>query len=152
MRLPVILLAACAGSGEPSYGDPLDDPQLPPRGFADLADWLAAGHYQAWHCEAAAHPPRPGSGHGPNRICSNDALATAPDDVTPFPAGAVAVKEIFDRDGRLVVHAVYRKLETGRWYWYEGDGDDVAANGEDEPTCTGCHAGAPRDFVFTVVR
>lgn len=157
MHRALLLALALTGcdDGPSSYQDRLDDPQIPARGTADLATWLEAGHYLGWHCEPDRHPPRPGSAHGANRICSNDALAAAPGD-GPFPVGAAAVKEVFD-GGAISKYAVYRKVREGTggatWYWYEGDlRDDVIANGEAESSCTDCHSGAPRDFVFTVVR
>lgn len=152
--LPVLLLAACGDEGVASYGDPLDDPEVPARGSADVLTWLEAGYYLDWSCEPEPHPARPGSGHGANRICSNAALAAATGD-GPYPVGAAAVKEIFDGAGGIRLYAVYRKVADGTggdtWYWYEGLGDDVIANAEGDGTCTGCHSGAPRDFVFTVV-
>lgn len=152
--LPFLLLVACGDDGPASLGDVLDDPELPPRGSADVLAWIEAGHYLTWSCEPEPHPARPGSGHGPNRICSNAALATATGD-GPYPAGAAAVKEILDDDGAIRLYAVYRKIADGTggdtWYWYEGLGDNVIANGEGDGTCTGCHAGAPRDYVFTVI-
>jgi len=147
--------AACSDPGPDSFGDAMGDPQLPPRGSDDLLDWIDAGHYLGWHCEAAAHPARPGSGHGPNRICSNDALAGATGE-GPYPVGAAAVKEVFDGAGTIRLYAVYRKIEPAAggdsWYWFEGDREGNFANGPGDATCTGCHGGAPRDFVFTVVR
>ena len=152
-RFLVVVLAVAFGcDGAESYGDELSDPQLPPRGSVDLAAWLDEGHYLAWRCETAQHPARPGSGHGPNRICSNELLATASTDV--FPVGAAAVKEVWSGTS-IRLFAVARKVEpTGggdAWYWYEGKGDDIVANGEGDSTCTSCHSRAPRDFVFTVV-
>jgi hypothetical protein len=150
----MLALAAC-DDGPPSFGDPLDDPQLPARGTADLMTWLEAGHYLGWHCEPDRHPARPGSGHGANRICSNDALVASLGE-GPFPVGAAAVKEVFNSAGGIRLYAVYRKVRDGAggasWYWYEGLDDDVIANGEDDGTCTGCHGRAPRDFVYTIVR
>jgi hypothetical protein len=156
MRL--ILLASlalgCSDPGPTTAGDPLDDPQVPPRGSQDLLDWIDAGHYLAWTCEPAMHPSRAGSGHGPNRICSNDALVASTGD-GPYPIGAAAVKEVFDSDGAIRVYAMYRKIEAtaggDSWYWFEGDRDGNFANGPGDPTCTGCHSAAPRDFVYTVV-
>jgi len=152
--LVVACVAGCAGDpGPTSFGDALDDPQLPPRGSADLLDWIAAGHYLAWHCEAAAHPPRAGSGHGPNRICSNDLLSDATDSL--FPVGAASVKEVYNDAGTIRVYAVSRRVfsEPGgdSWYWFEGGRGGNAANGQGDPTCTNCHGAAPRDFVYTVV-
>lgn len=153
----VAVAAALAGcdDGPDSYGDPLDDPQVPARGAVDARRWLEAGYYQGWHCEPAPHEPRPPSPHGDNRICSNEALSTATGD-GPFPVGAAAVKEVFDGAGAIRLFALYRKVADGTggdtWYWYEGIGGDTAANGEGEDDCTSCHRRADRDFVFTVVR
>lgn len=153
MRLLLLLLVACNDPGPASLGDSLDDPQVPPRGADDVMTWIEAGHYNAWSCEAEAHPPRAGSGHGPNRICSNDALVDATGDV--FPIGAAAVKEVFDGDGSIAAYAVYRKLTSATggdsWYWFEGTRDGNVANGPGDSTCTGCHGRAPRDFVYTIV-
>ena len=154
--LVVVCVAACADDpGPPSFGDATDDPQLPPRGSADLLDWIAAGHYLAWQCEAAPHPPRAGSGHGPNRICSNDLLSDAAGDGL-YPVGAASVKEVYNDDGNGIrVYAVSRRVfsEPGgdSWYWFEGDREGNFANGQGDATCTGCHGAAPRDFVYTVV-
>jgi len=149
------VVAGCGDDGPASFGDDLADVQVPPRGSEDLLAWIDAGHYQSWSCEPEAHAQRSPSPHGRNRICSNDALGTATGD-GPFPAGAAGVKEIFDGAGNITLYAVYRKVEDGTsgdsWYWYEGNRGDVIANGEGEDKCTGCHARAPRDFVFTVVR
>lgn len=151
----LIGLIGCSDPGPASFGDPIEDPQLPPRGAVDLPVWLEAGHYDAWSCESVAHPPRAGSGHGPNRICSNDALVAAADLDGVFPPGAAAVKEVFDGDGGIAAYAVYRKLtETAggaSWYWFEGTRDDNVANGPGDDTCTGCHGQAPRDFVYTII-
>jgi hypothetical protein len=140
--------------GQASFGDDLQDAQVPPRGFDDVLTWIAAGHYLTWNCEPEPHAPRPNSGHGRNRICSNEALSAAGSDGT-FPVGAASVKEVFDSAGGIRLYAVYRKVEDraggDSWYWYEGIDGDVIANSEGASNCTGCHAGAPRDFVFTVV-
>jgi hypothetical protein len=147
----LLVIAAC-GDGPTTLGDPLDDPQVPPRGSDDLITWIEAGHYLAWRCEAEVHPRRPGSGHSANRICSNDALVGSTGD-GPYPVGAAAVKEVYSGDA-IGLYAVYRKVEAGgggdSWYWFEGTRTDIVANGEGDGTCTGCHSGAPRDFVFTV--
>ena len=151
--LSLALLIGCT-DGPASVGDPIDDPQLPARGADDIQTWIAAGYYKSWHCEPAPHPARPGSGHGENRICNNDLLHADAASEGPFPIGAAAVKEIYNGD-RIVQYAVYRKVEAGTggasWYWFEGLGDDIVANGTDDDTCTGCHARAPRDFVYTRV-
>ena len=148
----VCMLAACADPGPDSFGDELTDPQLPARGTADAPAWLAAGHYRQWRCEPTPHAARAPSPHGKNRICNNDALHAAAGD--NFPTGAASVKEIYDGDA-IKTYAIARKLtdepDGDAWYWYEGNPDKTYANGEGAGNCTGCHAGAPRDFVFTVV-
>jgi hypothetical protein len=146
MRTPIRLilvsglLAGCAA--DPAA--PMDDltaPQLPPRG-ADALGWLAAGYYQAWHCEPAPHAARPPSPHGTTRICTNDALTGA------------AVKEAYD-GATIVQYAIYRKLRDGAggatWYWFESSAGRVATSGDGVPGCTGCHAQAGHDFVFTAI-
>ncbi len=137
--------------------DPTPDPitsddQTPPTAHADLVPWLADGAYQTWACEADAHPARPPGAHGQNRICSNELLSQTADG--RYPVGAASVKELV-RDGQVAGYAVMRKLaDTGAandWYWYEAYGDNVLAEGRSPAGCTGCHSGAPRDFIFTRV-
>jgi hypothetical protein len=139
--------------GQPSFGDELENAQVPPRGFEDLLTWIGAGHYQTWNCEPEAHAPRPGSGHGRNRICSNDALSAAGGD-GPFPVGAAGVKEVFDAAGGIRLYAVYRKVEDGAggdtWYWYEGIDGNVIATSEGASNGTAATP-APRVTLFTVV-
>src|SRR5215212_8866349 len=129
--IAALVLAGCTDTGPDSFGDDLDDPQLPARGTADAIAWLAAGHYQAWHCEATPHPGRSPSPHGKNRICNNDALhAAAPGQ---FPSGSASVKEIYAGDA-IVSYALARKLTDGAsgdaWYWYEGNPDKVYASSQ----------------------
>jgi hypothetical protein len=148
------IVSACAGPG--SFGDPIDNPQVPPRGHDDIQAWIDDGFYMQWHCEPTPHPRRPPSPHGAmNRICSNDALAGSTGDGA-FPIGAAAVKEVYGSDGAINAYAVYRKMtersDGDSWYWYEGSRDKTAANGQGEGTCVGCHSSAPRDFVFTIVK
>ncbi len=150
-----LVLAACSSDpGSPSFGDLVDDPQLPPRGQDDIHTWIEAGHYLSWSCEPERHPPAPGSGHGPNRICSNDALVAAASGDADFSIGAASVKEVFESDDSIV-YAVYRKMDEtiggNSWYWYEGTRDGNVANGQGDGTCTGCHGRAPRDFVYTII-
>lgn len=149
----VLAAAACTDPGPESTGDDLTNPQVPPRGTTDVQNWLAAGYYQAWHCEAASHVGRAPSPHGENRICNNDALHAAASGGT-FPVGAAAVKEIFN-SGEVTAYAVSRKMTEGaggdRWYWYEGGPEKIYANSEGAGNCTKCHVQAAHDFVFTVV-
>jgi hypothetical protein len=155
-RYAVLLVFALGcDDGPTTFGDVVDDPQLPPRGSDDLLTWIEAGHYKTWACEPEAHPARTGSPHGKNRICSNDALVTSTG-TGPYPVGAAGLKEILAESGAIRLYAVYRKVEAGdggdTWYWFEGKRGDIASNGEGDSTCTGCHSRAPRDFVYTAVR
>ena len=63
-------------------------------------------------------------------------------------------QEIFDA-GELALFAVSRRVTDGAdgdsWYWFEGNRDEAAFNGEGESVCVNCHRRAQRDFVFTVV-
>jgi hypothetical protein len=152
--LIAMICVACGNDGDASYGDPLDDPQLPARGYEDAIAWLEAGYYQSWTCEVEPHPARPGSGHRANRICNNDAMVRATDGGA-FPVGAAAVKELYS-GAAIVGYAVSRRVDDGAggdsWYWFEGEPGDVPFNGEGEGTCVDCHNRAARDFVFTVLR
>jgi hypothetical protein len=150
----LLVIAFGCDDGPTTVGDAVDDPQLPPRGSDDLLAWIEAGYYQSWTCEPVAHPARSGSPHGANRICSNDLIAGS-SGTGPYPVGAAGIKEIFSDSGAITLYAVYRKVDAGEggdtWYWFEGKRGNIAANGEGESGCTGCHSGAPRDFVFTAV-
>lgn len=128
--------------------------QLPPTRRAELDAWLAQGHYTRWRCEPAPHDARPPGAHGRNRICSNEALATA-GGAGEFPVGAASVKELWDGAAVRGFAVAVRVAPGGGgsgWYWYERAGSSVFADGLGPPLCTGCHSGAARDFVFTVVR
>src|SRR5258708_1747983 len=104
MRWLALLL--CAACTDP-VPNPLDDPQLPPRGADATTTWLDAGYYTPWRCEAAGHASRPPSPHPRNRICNNDALhgSTA----GAFPIGAASVKELLDDADQATGFALYRK-------------------------------------------
>lgn len=141
---------------------PAAGPQTPPSsGRVDLEAWIAAGHYRAWHCEPEPHASRAPSPHGLDRICSNDALSGSSGS-GPYPVGAAAVKELYGgAPGTVTGYAVYLKVAEGSggasWYWYErigtrGVADGLGTSGSARTICVGCHASAPRDFVFTHVR
>jgi hypothetical protein len=156
MRWLVLAFFVGCGDGPATVGDPIDDPQVPPRGHEDLLAWLEAGFYESWACEPEAVAGRTPAHGERNRICTNDALAAAPVGEGPYPVGAAAVKEVVDDAGNIRIHAVYRKVDAAAggdsWYWFEGNRGNIVANGEGDSTCTGCHSSAPRDFVFTVVQ
>lgn len=170
LAVPGLCLTLACTSPDPAGGDDADaaptadaavaaDPtQTPPSGAAELATWLAAGHYLAWHCEAAGHPARSPSAHGRNRICNNAALHAATGD--RFPTGAASVKELLDASDAIVGYAVARKdgdgTDGGNWYWFERFGTTIYADGPGttggaRTICVDCHSHATRDFVYTVV-
>jgi len=73
------------------------------------------------------------------------------------PAGASAVKEMYDASGKLQGWAVMVKTsndsDNGKgWFWYEvtstTDGSTPVASGNGVPLCFGCHF-TGRDFVLT---
>jgi hypothetical protein len=156
MRPHVVALvfAGLACSSEPlRFGDPTDDPELPPRGEGDIEPWLRAGHYLAWRCEAGPVDVRLGSPHRPQtRTCSNR-LALSPG-TGELPIGAASVKEMYSDRGTIMGHGVSRKVATGgatSWYWYERLRDrDPNADGIADGSCPGCHVDAARDFTFVV--
>jgi hypothetical protein len=129
-----------------------DDAQLPPRDHGALVAWLGAGAYKAWACEPAPHAARPPGAHGQNRICSNAMLSATADG--SYPVGAASVKELY-RNGALAGYAVGVKIAAPAagtsWYWYEAVGSSVIADGVNVSLCSGCHASAPRDYIFTRV-
>jgi hypothetical protein len=137
----------------PEAGQGAGGEQLPPQGRAALQAWLAAGHYNAWKCEAQVMNARPRGAHGRNRICSNALLSGH--GAGPYPVGAASVKEVYSGD-KISIHAVAVKVKPGTgndtWYWYEeGYADAVNA-----PLCIGCHStveqNGGRDFVFIQVK
>jgi hypothetical protein len=149
----VCLATGCAEIDDTEYPDE-GTAELPPRGPNAMMTWIKGGAYLEWNCEPSSHPARDRSPHGPNRICTNDALSFAPDDA-PLPVGAASIKELFD-GSRIRGYAVMRKLETDSdggngWYWYEAFGDDVAV-ATAGASCSDCHSRASHDFAFTVVR
>lgn len=133
-----------------------DDPQLPPTSVASLEAWLSGGSYRQWSCEPASHPARPSSAHGTNRVCSN-ALLSQHDGGggAEYPVGAASVKEQFASTGELNGFSVAVKTAKGAgesWWWWERAGSSTFGGSNGASVCTGCHSGAPRDFVFTQVR
>ena len=174
-------VASCGSSGSGAGAPPTlveddaaaqSDPQLPPMGGANVEAWLAKGYFLQWRCETAAHAARPPSPHGVDLVCSNNVISGA-GGAGPFPAGAAAVKQIFDAvGGKVIGHAVYRKLAADSaggagWYWYENDprftpailGDGVGGSPGEMGACVGCHraagpdfAATARDFVYTQIQ
>lgn len=87
-----------------------------------------------------------------------DALTPYTDRTTPFPVGALVVKEQFDPGdmecaGPVVRYTIMTKLAAGSapealdWEWNALDQDGVPVAGEDINRCIGCHVacGKPPD-------
>jgi hypothetical protein len=162
--LLALALPSCAdvGSGAVPGTGPGDE-QTPPTGAHAVDAWLAEGHYLGWRCEPEAHPPRAGSGHRANRICSNDLLAEH--GTGEYPIGAASVKELYDDDD-VTGYAVTLHFAPGggdAWYWFERTSDGLIADGAGtsgapNSTCASCHADAGmngrggHDFVYTQVQ
>lgn len=169
--LSLFLCASCGGSSPGSASDagtggnasdagvpgPVADAGSPiPLGNqADIEAWLKGATYKEWTCEAAPHAARPGSGHSANRICSNGTLSEDSGNGA-YPVGSAGVKELIDGAGNINGYALYAKVKSGEggdtWFWYERIGTSIVANGTGVSLCTTCHAGAPRDHVFTQVK
>jgi hypothetical protein len=171
--LLALALVACGGDDEKAGGE--GDDQTPPIGHEAMTEWLAGGDYLGWACEPDAHDARSPSPHGPNRICSNDALSSHT--TGEYPVGSAAVKELYDATATDIVgYAVYLHTDAGTdgadWYWYEvvpadsaapHDADGVVADGQGDSgpaldICVSCHAAAGsdaghsgHDFVYTQV-
>ncbi|HEU4409350.1 MAG TPA: hypothetical protein VFS43_29090 [Polyangiaceae bacterium] len=153
--------AANSDAGHPGLGDFVyfqvtgDTRQLPPTNLAAVKAWLAQEPkpYADWSCEAEATPKTDGDPAihvhaGSNRVCSNAKLAAGTQG--PWPAGAAAVKEIYNSAGELTLYAVEVKTSADSqggqgWYWYEGLNDSTIAEGFGDATCTGCHSAANSD-------
>jgi hypothetical protein len=123
-------------------GDPSVD-QIPPTGRDALVPWLEGESYADWAAESAPHPS---AGPHPSTVRTyfNDGLAqSAAAGHAEHPIGAATVKELFDGDGERSGWAVMVKLEEGQggdgWYWYEGVGSAVYADGTGVGLCVGCH-------------
>lgn len=150
MRWFPLLVVACGVEPVDSMESMTEPPEM-----RDRLAVIESGEYLTWRCEETSHPARPGSGHARNRICNNELVATTPDG-TAFPIGATSVKELLDSSDRIIGYALMEKVapsEGGRgWYWYEVIGSSKYADGIGSTLCSGCHARAAHDFLFTVVR
>jgi hypothetical protein len=155
--LAAVSLVACSASDNTCASGfaCTGDAETPATGkLADVDAWLARGDYKRWKCESAPHDGRGSSPHKQNRICSNGKLSATTDG--NYPVGAANVKELYE-GGAVKGYAVMLKIKEGaggaNWYWFERlPSGSYPANGPDDGTCTGCHAGAPKDSVFTQVK
>jgi cytochrome c553 len=150
--------------------------QMPPMGGPLVEAWLAGGAYKMWYAEPAIHASRSPSPHGFDRVYSNDLIYSNASGTGPWPAGAAAVKELYNSasDTTPVGYAVYLKTETDsaggdNWYWYERvpltsaaphDENGVVADGLGSAAtpdsgaagpglCVGCHSAAGSDAAHT---
>jgi hypothetical protein len=160
-RFVLVALLACGGTpASPDAADPVDNPDIPPRGFDPLTTWIAAGYYKSWTCEPAPHPQEFPSNHGYNRTCNNSILHADATGTGNLPIDSASVKELIDdNDGVTIIGmAVSRKIDmTGAdgWYWYQKGGMPVKMeDGRGDPVddCIGCHQDAARDFTFAIVK
>lgn len=134
--------------------------ELPPERRGRLLAWLRAGTYRQSYLPEpeGVHPSTTGAHpdvltwYGP--ILVEDLRAGR----TPFRKGASMVKELYDRDGRLVGHAVMRKVARRSrrsgvgWFFYEGfEGGPQFARGRGAPICVSCHR-AGTDFLLSPFR
>ena len=130
----MVVVSGCPGDDDPGIDA---EPVFP-------ADY-AASYVEVRNCR--------GSGdHDLNNIrILADAAARAPyeDRATPFPEGAVVLKEEYDFgdptcEGPLKQWTVMQKLESGSspdtldWAWQRVDEDRIVVE-EDPPRCIGCH-------------
>jgi hypothetical protein len=149
---------------------PRPDMNIPPASGVALEDWLSYAFYEDWTCEPQAHASQLAP-QGRVRVCNNDLLLDGPTS-GDYHAGSASVKELIDDGDRVIGRAVAVRGRpdpgaTG-WYFYarvqpgavvmlgaapdargviaDGWGD---ADGNAQHACAQCHAGAPRDFVFT---
>jgi hypothetical protein len=124
-----------------------------PATTAEYPAWLATNAYQTWLCDSTRQAPVSPSPHGQNIICINPTLAAARGGSGPWPVGSAAVKITYNAAGAEAARFLdVRKSDAAgaagwNFTWPAGNasGSDMAANG-----CTGCHSGAPRDFVYRI--
>jgi hypothetical protein len=153
-----LAVAACEGDGgggggkDVVIGDIGGGTETPPTEGPALLSWLQAARYEGWSAESAVHDSQ--GPHGFVRVFVNPALEDALAGGAALPAGAAAVKELYENDASTRVGwAVMVKIQADSadgdgWYWYERIGDRDVVDGVGVTGCTGCHA-AGRDFFTT---
>lgn len=115
--------------------------------------WLAKGAYRQWACQTTQNVTGP---HGANRICSNEKLSMSPATLAAYEVDSATVKELLEGpdSGVILGHAVMRKVSTDggtagtSWYFFEVIGGNVVADRAGDSSCVGCHAAAPKDFIY----
>jgi hypothetical protein len=152
--LAALGLAIAAGPGcADSASDPPDE-NVPPSDEEGIGDWIDTGLYLDWSCEPDPGPATGVSPHGTRRICHSPLVEGDRDGTGQWPVGATLVKEQYDGAGALGAISLETRVngqagDPGWLYWRRA-GDTVSNYGVGEPFCTGCHAGAPRDYIFVL--
>lgn len=133
-----------------------DDKELPPTNSAAATrQWLEAGFYKQWKCEAEPNTKTAGDpaihAHGVNRVCVNDKLAKTPSPGTSgaWPVGVAAVKEVYQGSAIKTLYLevkVQPNSDGGQgWYWYNAAPGSDGTGGVGRASCTGCHSAAASD-------
>lgn len=148
----VLLLSACSGDDDAGTAMPGTD-QRPPSDPMMIGAWIDGGAYLRWDCEPARHPAATPSPHGDNRICWNTTVTEARGGSGMWPAGATAVKEQYDGAGVLGSISLTTRTTDAEspaaWFYWRRAGGVVSHATAGEAFCSGCHADAPRDFVWS---
>lgn len=132
-----------------------------PTDDAELLEYLRKGSYKKFAAqESAQHPSAgPHTKYGlPVRVFLDPKLdASLKAGNSTHPAGASAVKEMYDANNELAGWAVMVKTQSDSeggkgWYWYEVTSTKAAtkafASGNGVPLCFGCHS-TGKDYVLT---
>ena len=121
-----------------------------PQSIADYWDWTRLNIGRFTDNTTGAHPQ-------PKDVYINllpaDFTDAAGATITPFPEGTIIIKERNDSN-RLLVDRLYMMEKTaGGWSYSffdrQADGSFAGQSfGLGPNVCSGCHQGAPTDFVF----
>lgn len=149
--LAVVGVGGCAADDGGDGGGYEGDPEVAPEDPAQFQAWLETRGYRAWAQESAPHPSR---GPHPRLVKAyvNPALeASLQAGNEHHPAGAVAVKEVYDEDGEKVTGwSMSAKLaETSgevpdpeAYYWFDVLDDEVRIDEQGTTFCYDCHSAA----------
>lgn len=148
----VLCVGMTAGLGCTSDGPSDPDENIPPSDEAGVGVWIDSGLYLDWNCEPDPSPATGVSPHGTRRICHSPLVEADRDGTGQWPVGATLVKEQYDGTGVLAAISLESRVNDQEgdpgWLYWRRAGTSVSNYGVGEPFCTGCHAGASRDFVF----
>ena len=155
------LIEAETAVGESTAEVPAENRSGIPTDQSALFKYLQDGKYKSLPGkESAKHPSRgPHTKFGlPVQVYLNEALDSSLKAGTDaHPAGSAAVKEMFDKNGKLEGWAVMIKTlaDSGGgkgWFWYKITSTTAPSNpvriGNGVPLCFGCHA-TGSDYVLT---